>query len=172
MYCIWLTFDSSDLSEIISKLARKYNGPVFQPHCTLIGKTDISLPRMKSAIINLMNNFKPIEVHPGKIGYTDNIWRSLYIELKEKKMLTKWHEHICDLLSINFDNDYLPHISLMYNTVSEKEKIKIGETLQLKSVYEIHSIQVIDCGEKVEDWRTVLKLTIDFAKATSIKIDN
>lgn len=172
MYCIWLTFDSSDLSEIISKLARKYNGPVFQPHCTLIDKTDISLPRMKSAIINLMNHFNPIEVHPRKIGYTDNVWRALYIELKEKPILTKWHEHICDLLSINSDNDYLPHISLMYNTVSEKEKIKIGETLQLKSVYKIHSIQVIDCGEKVEDWRTVLKLTIDFAKATSIKIDN
>lgn len=162
MYCIWLIFDSSDLSEIISKLARKYSGPVFQPHCTIIGKTDISLPSMKSAIINLMNNFEPIEVHPGKIGYTDNIWRTLYIELREKQMLAKWHEYICDLLSISYDKDYLPHISLMYNTVSEKEKIKIVETLQLKSVYEIHSIQIIDCGMKVDDWRKVFEFKIKY----------
>jgi len=82
MYCIWLTFDSSNLSEIIIKLAKKYKGPVFQPHCTLVGKTDISVPRLKSAIINLMSNYKPIEVHPLKIEYTYNIWRALYIELE------------------------------------------------------------------------------------------
>lgn len=160
MHCIWLTFDVSDLTEIITKLARKYNSPVFLPHCTLVGKTDVSLPKLKSAIINLISKYKPIDVHPEKFGYTDNLWRTLYIELKEKPILTKWHEHICDLLSINSDNDYLPHISLMYNTVSEKEKIKIVETLQLNSFYKIHSIQVIDCGENVDGWSPVFELKI------------
>ena len=99
MYCIWLKFDSANLSEIILNLARKYNGPVFQPHCTLIGKTDVSLPRLKLAIVNLISNYKPIEVHPRKINYTDSLWRALYIELDEKKVLSKWHDHICNLLN-------------------------------------------------------------------------
>lgn len=160
MYCIWLTFDSSDLSKIIMKLALKYNSPVFQPHCTLVGKTDVSLPKLKSAIINLISKYKPIDVHPEKFGYTDNLWRTLYIELKEKQILIKWHEHICDLLSINYDKDYLPHISLMYNFVSLGEKKKISGKIQLKSVYKIQSIQIIDCGEKVDDWSTVFELKI------------
>lgn len=160
MHCIWLTFDVSDLTEIITKLARKYNSPVFLPHCTLVGKTDVSLPKLKSAIINLISKYKPIDVHPEKFGYTDNLWRTLYIELKEKQILTKWHEHICNLLSINYDKDYLPHISLMYNFVSLGEKKKISGKIQLKSVYKIQSIQIIDCGEKVDDWSTVFELKI------------
>ena len=160
MYCIWLTFDSPDLSEIIFKLAHKYNSPVFQPHCTLVGKTDKSLPRLKTAIINLLSHCKPDAIHPEKIGYSDNLWRALYIELREKQMLTNWHEYICDLLSINYDEDYLPHISLMYNTVSFIEKKKISGNIQLKSTYKIKSIQIVDCSREVDDWRTVFELKI------------
>lgn len=160
MYCIWLTFDSSNLSEIIIKLAKQYNGSVFQPHCTLVGKTDVPVPRLKSAIIHLMSNYTPIGVHPAKIDYTDNIWRALYIELEEKKILTKWHENICDLLSINYSKDFLPHISLMYNTVSLKEKERISRKVQLQSVYKICSIQIVDCNEKVDDWKPVFELQI------------
>lgn len=160
MYCIWLTFNSPDLSEIIFKLAHKYNSPVFQPHCTLIGKTDVSLPILKSAIINLVSNHKPIDVCPVKIGYTDYLWRALYIELKEKQVLTKWHEHLCNSLSINYDKDFFPHISLMYNSVSVREKKKISGKLHLKSTYKNKSIQIIDCGDKIDDWRTVFELKI------------
>lgn len=160
MNCVWLTFDSSDLSEIVMKLALKYNGPVFRPHCTIIGKTDVSLPRMKSAVIDLMSIYKQIEVHPIKISYTDNIWRTLYIELDEKTVLTKLHEHICDLLAIKHDKDYFPHISLMYNSISRDEKKKISKNIQLKPAYKIQSIQIIDCGEKVDDWRTVFEFKI------------
>ena len=160
MYCIWLTFDSSILSEIIIKLAQKYDGPVFQPHCTLVGKTDVSLLRMKSAIINLMSNSKPTEVQPIKLDHTNNIWRALYIELGEKQILTKWHENICDLLSIKYSKDFLPHISLMYNTVSLKEKDRISSKIQLQSVYKICSIQIVDCNEKVDNWKPVFELQI------------
>ena len=160
MYCTWITFDSSDLTEIILKLAQKYNGPVFQPHCTLIGKTDISLPRMKSAIINLMDNYKMIEIHPNKFGYTSNLWRTLYILLEEKQILKKWHEHICNFLSINADKDYLPHISLMYNTLSLNEKKIISSKIKLKSAYKIHSIQIIDCGEKINGWDVAFEFKI------------
>jgi 2'-5' RNA ligase len=161
MYCVWLTFDSPDLSEIILKLAQKYNSPVFQPHCTLVGKTDVSLPKLKTAIISLVSNHKMIDLNPLKIDYTDYLWRALYIELKEKHALTKWHEYISKSLSINYDKDFLPHISLMYNSISVREKKKISGKIELKSVYKIQSIRIIDCGEKVDDWRTVFELTMD-----------
>ena len=160
MYCIWLTFDSLNLTGVIKKLAQKYNSPIFKPHCTLIGKTDIALAKMESAVVNLINDNKLLSVHPEKIGYTANMWRALYIELKEKIILTKWHKHVCDLLSINHDINYLPHISLMYNSISLREKKKITDEIKLKSVYKISSIQIIDCSEKVDDWRTVFELKI------------
>ncbi len=160
MYCTWITFDSSNLTEIIIKLAKKYNNPVFQPHCTLIGKTDISLPRMKSAIINLISNYKMIEVHPHKFGYTSNLWRTLYIILEEKQILKQWHEYICNLLSINPDKDYLPHISLMYNSLSLNEKKIISSKIKLKSVYKINSIQIVECGKNIDGWNVAFEFKI------------
>jgi 2'-5' RNA ligase len=160
MYCVWLTFKSPDISEIILKLAREYDGPVFQPHCTILGKTDKSLPRLKSAVIDLISNYESIDVHPVKISFTDNLWRALYIELDEKTILNKWHEDTCESLDIECDNDYLPHISLMYNTISAREKGKLLGKIKLKSVYKIKSIQIIECSDKVNDWRTVFELKI------------
>ncbi len=160
MYCIWLTFNYSDLSEIIFRLAQKYNSPVFQPHCTLIGKTDAPLPIMKSALINLLSKHKLFEVHPAKICYSDYLYQALYIELKENQILTKWHKHICNLLTINRDIDYFPHISLMYNSVSLREKKIISGKIKLESVYKIQSIQIVDCGGTVDTWRTVFELKI------------
>ena len=158
MYCIWLTFDSPDIFEIIADLATNYNSPLFQPHCTIIGKTDKSLQRLKSAVVNLASNSKLIDVHPVKISYTANLWRALYIELKEKDIVTNWHKDACDSLNIECDNDYLPHISLVYKSISVGEKEKIINKIKLKSEYKIQSIQIIDCSEKVEEWRTVFEL--------------
>ena len=160
MYCIWLTFDSSNLSKIIIKLAQKYDGPVFQPHCTLICKTDVSLSKIKSTIINLNCDFDLSKIHTKKIVYSDNLWRTLFIEIIEKQLLTGWHNNLCDLLSINPDKDFLPHISLMYNSISVKEKRIIFNRIQLKPVYKIQSIQIVDCSGKVESWKPVFELQI------------
>lgn len=160
MYCIWLTFDSPDLMEIIIKLAQKYDGPVFLPHCTLVGKIDSSLQRMESAIINLMSNYKSITVHPLDLAYSDYLWRSLYFELKEKQILTYWHGYLCDLLSIHEDTKYLPHISLMYNDLPLSEKKAISNELKLRTAYKIRSVQIVECNEKVDDWKPVFEMQI------------
>ena len=161
MYCVWLKFDSADLSEIIVNLSQKYNGPVFEPHCTLIGKTDVSLPKLKSAIIGLNSNFDLSKVHTKEINYSDNYWRTLFIELDEKKVLTKWHEYIRHSLSIDIDKKYLPLISLMYNYISREEKKRIAENIRLQSTYKIKSIQIVDCSDKVDEWHTVFEYKIE-----------
>ena len=160
MYCIWLSFKSPDIAEIIVKLAREYDGPIFQPHCTLLGKTNVPLPKIKSAVIDLMSNSNLIDVHPVNIRYSDNIWRALYIELYEKEVLAQWSEHICSLMSIDNNKDYLPHISLMYNTIPAREKEKLLGEIKIKSAYTIQSIQIIECSDKVIDWKIVFELKI------------
>ena len=160
MYCIWLTFDSTDLPEIILELARKYNGPVFQPHCTLLGRTSVSLLRIKSVITNLNINSNLSELHPEKISFQNKLYCALYIEVIEKQILTTIHKDICDRLSTKYDKNYLPHISLMYNNVSFREKKRLSEKIKLKSAYIPNSIQIIDCGDNVSKWNSVFVLKI------------
>ena len=160
MNCIWLSIEAPDLAEIINGLSQKYGGPIFQPHCTLVGRTDIPLSKLKSAIINLVVNHQLSELHPLKINYTDSSWRALFIELKEKQILTKWYKYTCELLAIEEDTEYFPHISLMYNNLPNSEKKAISNNIQLRAVYKIRSVQIVECSENINNWNSVFELSI------------
>ncbi len=160
MNCIWLTIDAPDLAEIIIRLSQKYGGPIFNPHCTLVGSTDLPIVKLKSAIINLVVNHQLSELHPLTISYSDNLWRALFIELKEKQKLTDWHKYICGLLAIKEATEYFPHISLMYNNLSISEKKVISDKIQLRAAYKIRSVQIVECSENVNNWNSVFELSI------------
>ena len=160
-HCIWLTFESRELANIINNLSDRFHGPVFQPHCTLVGKTDISIIKLKSAITNVMESTNLKEIHIENVNFSDNYWRSFYLELKEKNKLTRLHEKLMELLSLEISDDYIPHISLMYNLISEKIKKDIELPIELGQSIQLRSIQITKCDEYVENWKPVFQLIIN-----------
>ena len=159
-YCIWLTLDSPELQDIIIELAERFNSPVFQAHCTIIGRTDIPIIKLKSAIVQKDYNLKLDSVHINSISYSENIWKSYYLELKEKHNLIELHEQFCNILSIEKDYEIQPHISLMYNLISEKVKQSISIPIKIGAFFKIHSIQITECGEEVERWKPIFELKV------------
>ncbi len=160
MHCIWLTIKSPDLSKIIFSLSQKYGVPIFQPHCTLLGRTEISIVELKSAIVNLVTNHKFPILHPTEICSSNDYWRALYIELNEKQLITSWHKYICSLLAIKEDDHFLPHISLMYNHLPMAEKKILSKKIQVSPEYEIKSINIMECSEDVNNWNSVFAISI------------
>jgi hypothetical protein len=156
-YCIWLTFNSRELENLIVELSNKFDSPIFQPHCTLLGKTSISPIKLKSAILSL-TKFDIKMITFSKVGYSQDYWRSYYLEIAEKKIVKKMHETIIDNLDLNVDINFFPHISLMYNSIDER--IKKGLQLSIKKELEIpiRSVQIVECGKKVESWKPIFEL--------------
>ena len=159
-YCIWLTIDSIRLRKIILNLAQKYHGPIFQPHLTLIGRTNVSLNILKSATYSFANDFNLSNVQGINTNFTNEYFQSYYIEIKEKQILTQLHKTMCESLNINCDKNYLPHISLMYNNISKEEKEQIILPFDYDKPFDFRSIQITDCDGEVENWKPIFEFNI------------
>ena len=120
--CIWATINSVKLSAQIAELANSYNGPIFHPHCTILGRTNASLKALKTIVKKISDSLTTKYVTPKRIAYSDNIWRSLYIEINEKEIFTTYYNLANMLISREPHKDYLPHISLMYIPLSIEKK--------------------------------------------------
>ncbi len=159
-YCVWLTYESDLLNSIIFDLSNNYNGPVFQAHSTLLGKSDIPLINLKSAIIGISAELTIKEVTVENIEYRDDYWMAYFITIHEKQILLEIHQKLLKELNINNNEIYYPHISLLYGSLSTEEKNKIETPIQKGDIIKIRSIQITECGDEVEKWKPVFELKI------------
>ena len=159
-YCIWLTFESTSLDSIISSLSEKYNTPIFQPHCTIIGRTSISLVRLKAALVGVIGDKKIQNIRVGDIGYSDDFYKSYYLEILENQLLIDIHNNLTIILNVKETTKYFPHISLMYSLLKESEKQNINIPIHKGDIIKTKSIQITECNENVEEWKPIFELML------------
>jgi hypothetical protein len=92
--------------------------------------------------------------------FTEDYFRSYFIEINEKQILTKWHKRICNLINIEYDTGFLPHISLMYCDIPKEIKKQIEVPIAKGKSFKIRSIQITACDGEVENWNPVFELNI------------
>jgi 2'-5' RNA ligase len=152
-YSIWLTPSKEDeayFSSVIQELADEYDASVFYPHCTLYSPvTDFSLAQsiLEKIVLN------PIQVTPIGISQSDNIWKTVFIELElsvELQFLKREIESIF-LLPYSFS----PHISLIYKELADEEKESIISKLDVKNSYKMDAIRIVRTGNTIPNWKTV-----------------
>ena len=92
MYAVWLvpsTKDRKILQKIISDLADKYKSPVFIPHITTYGLVDVALGTLEDFVCNSIQEIKSFDVYTNNLGYSDNIWKTLFINIQMNSDLKK-----------------------------------------------------------------------------------
>lgn len=140
-------------SDLIKKLAEKYNAPVFQPHVTLLG--DFMQPEEECIRLTkqLVSGQKPFTVNMGEIDYEDFYFRTLFVRAEKIETLLALHNRSKEIFRMDIP-PYMPHLSLLYGTFPEalKEEIikEIGRDQSCQ--FEINSVHLIKDGD-VEDWQ-------------------
>ena len=92
MYAIWLTFSQNDkkyLRKIIRDTSKRYDSPVFEPHITIYGLIDIEINLIKKIIKKISANNKSFITKKIKILQSNNLWKTIYIELENQKEFIK-----------------------------------------------------------------------------------
>ncbi|HIA99465.1 MAG TPA: hypothetical protein EYO30_05690 [Gemmatimonadetes bacterium] len=157
-YSIWLLPSETDklyLSQTIQPLGKKYDAPVFDPHCTLF--SPITDPESAKTIIDQLN-FKPFEVTMSGLNQSDNIWKTLFIELENNAQMTILNQLFSQ--TIDFEYDFQPHISLIYKELNMNTKKTVIEKLIVKNSYRMGSIAIVDTSGPVEDWKIVYEVKL------------
>jgi 2'-5' RNA ligase len=160
MYAIWLTFSQNDkkyLRKIIRDTSKRYDSPVFEPHITIYGLIDIEINLIKKIIKKISANNKSFITKKIKILQSNNLWKTIYIELENQKEFTKIYQNLKECFEQIEKYEFSPHISLVYKILSTTEKTEIINQLDIKKEFTIEQIVILKFFPEVEKWEIVEK---------------
>lgn len=158
MFAIWFLFDKNDndyLHHIIQDLSRQYKSTVFLPHITAYGLAEIPLDAIYKVVFKSIEDVKPFFVEKIRINYSDDLWKTLFIEIKQNEYLNKINKKLTNELSKFSKFEFLPHVSLIYKKMNEKEKEHLANNLDIKDSFLISKIGILDFSENITDWKIV-----------------
>jgi len=144
------------LQERIKKLSRKYETPVFPPHVTLLEGVQSTETELVPLANTLASSLESFELVLTKAGYSDQFYRSLYIHVEESRQLIEVRKMACRLFDKTND-DYMPHLSLLYGELSQNEKERIlniiGREFHIR--FPVKSIVIMETEGKPKQWKKV-----------------
>ena len=160
MVSIWLIPKQEDaqyLQAIINNLAATYQAPVFSPHCTLYSPTDLPAAELKQILERSAKNIKSFCVKKATINHTENIWKTIFIELLRSPELERLQQAVISQFPKGQPYGFLPHISLLYKDMPYKKKEDIIRNLQVKNSFKMDKIAAVRTGPNVDNWATVVE---------------
>ncbi|MEL7833338.1 2'-5' RNA ligase family protein [Fodinibius sp. Rm-B-1B1-1] len=124
-YSIWLepTGDVAyNYKQRIKKLSEKHGTPKFSPHITLVGGLEATNAELVPLIDTLASSVTPFSLTLTKAGYLNTFYQALFIHIAENEQLLNLRKNACQLFDCNKNEEYMPHLSLLYGELSSKEK--------------------------------------------------
>ena len=156
-YSLWLQ-PSGDiaykLQERIKKLSKEHGTPQFSPHVTLLGSLNASENELIPLTNTLASSVAPFELELTKAGYLDTFYQSLFIHVKDNSTLKQLRAKACQLFDRN-EEDYMPHLSLLYGDLSRNQKEKILNMIgrEFFITFTVKSIVLMKTDGKPKDWK-------------------
>jgi hypothetical protein len=84
---VWLVPQEDDeryLREIIVKLGKENNSPVFIPHLTLFGDINIDSEELRKSIDGVFNNIKPFRIRKTAISQSELFFKNRFYRIRKK----------------------------------------------------------------------------------------
>lgn len=159
---VWLVPAKNDdiyLRDIINNLGKEYGSPTFNPHLTLFPGINIKLNTLKSVINDIFTNVKPFKIKKIKIDQSEAFFKTVFIEFELDEKLKNLYLALAEKTDNRNIATFKPHISLIYKTMPEEQKLKIIEKLDIKDKFLIDKIIINGpkIGDKdflnIENWR-------------------
>jgi len=146
LYSLWLIpeDDAHNLySEVIRKLSHTYHTSLFEPHITLLSSITGSKAELIAKTEMLSRHLTRIFVKPHGIKYLNEIYRSLFILITSNEELINANKLAKELFGLPLDEEFMPHLSLLYGNLPVKEKEKIKEKLDSKLLASFHVDNIV-----------------------------
>ena len=120
------------LEAVVKDLSKKFKGPNFEPHMTLLGP----IPEGKEAVIRkagiLARKIAPFKLTLGDIDYSSTYFQCVFVRVKTSIPLLEARMEAQK--AFNIGSFFMPHISLYYGNVSPKVRQKIAKSIKLPNL--------------------------------------
>ena len=161
MISIWLIpapEDAQYLQAIINNLAASYQAPVFSPHCTLYSSTDLPVAELKQILERSAEDTISFVVDKEKINHTENIWKTVFIELIRSPELEQLQQAVISQFPEGQPYEFLPHISLIYKKMTTDQQEQIIRNLAVRNSYKMDRVTAMKTGPDIKHWEKVAEV--------------
>ncbi|MEP6808654.1 MAG: hypothetical protein ABI992_00285 [Chthoniobacterales bacterium] len=148
------------LSQLIGKLALRFDAPVFEPHLT-IGVGPV-MTKMEAAEILHALESTPLLLEMKGVEFAEEFTKTLFLKFSHSQKASELSAEIMSRARSAVGYDFDPHLSLIYHDMSRSEKEALATTIELPfRRVTFDSIQAISCRApitkrvEVEGWRTL-----------------
>lgn len=161
VFSLWLVPDGKtreNLTRTIKQLAATHNAPSFDPHITLVGAVQESENEILDKTRRLAVSLAPLEITLGEVEYTEQFYRSIYSRVKLTSYLKNAHKTAADFFPKLLQEDFMPHLSLLYSTeVSKEEKQAIKPDLEseIKGIFVARTLRLQLTDGEVSTWKAI-----------------
>ena len=159
-YSLWMRpFGDTafSLQQHIKKLSEKYDTPIFEPHITLLGGLERGETELTQLTDTLAGALDPFDVLLTNAGYRERYYQSLFVHVKKSTELMEARRIAEKLFDVDSEEEFMPHLSLMYGDFGrdEKERIlsRMGREFHIR--FEVHSLLLIDTTGKPDQWKKI-----------------
>ena len=159
-YSIWLILEQDSRAryrDLIKRLSKKLKTPAFDPHCTIYGRLNMDLEKIRSEVMELSirkNQFSAT-VKSIKIGKTK--WKSLYLALDNNEDLSYLYGVCKNKFSTKRIYAFDPHLSLAYGIFDPESIHYSTKHIIIPKYLAFSGIAVVKTGEDISDWEIVFQ---------------
>lgn len=139
-------------ANVINGLSIKYSSPKFEPHITLLGNIQSTEREILEKTQELARLVKAYTITLTTVGYEDYYFRSLFIKTKKTPEVVDTNRKAKDIFDVKADQEYMPHLSLLYGDFSEVTKKEIIKKIgtDFTSRFEVKSIHLFEAHENLD----------------------
>jgi 2'-5' RNA ligase len=162
-YSIWLVSDRESrayraLDELIGDHARSYpDAPDFEPHITLLGGIEADEGRVVERTRDLARDCDPFELDFSDVSCSTTTHQCVFLLVTPSAELLRLRRSASE----SFGRDermYVPHLSLVYSGMNIEDRVRLVRSIDTASLPDgvrIDTVEVVDTGGPVPEWRTV-----------------
>ncbi len=159
-YSLWLRptqTQTDELTQIISRLAHEYGTALFPPHVTLLPKIPARLSVIKQVCQKIADKTREFDLPLQKIGYTEAYYRNFFILAEPVQALLELRAAAKTALAYNTNEDFMPHLSLLYGNLDSKTKYELKQEIEgtYPAILRCSRLDLYDTCRKVSNWSLI-----------------
>jgi hypothetical protein len=154
--------DRNFFQEIIDTLARTYSAPSFTPHVTIYSGVSRADESPADFIEKASQGVQPLSLQVDQLLYSDQFTKTLFVQFYPEVILRQISETLRSSSSQPSDFTLNPHLSLIYQSLSEAQKQDILSQIHLSrsavffsEIWAIATPKNVHSREDVESWKVI-----------------
>ena len=148
--------DRAFFQEIIDNLAKEYDAPVFMPHVTIYSGEYTPEESPTELLENAIQGIQSFSLKIENLLYTDEFSKTLFVQFSQNSRLSQIAENLRCHSKKSSEYELNPHLSLIYQHLSEEIKKELITKLSLpKSELFFNEVRAISAGNKEKGWEDV-----------------